>query len=109
MPVSCSTRPTGCGSVPTCCLRSETSSRITSVDITDRYGHALASYQQSPVLMDYVPDNDNTRRQLTKLAALEPRTLAAMHGSTFVGDGAAILLASADVLQSVSAATASIG
>jgi hypothetical protein len=44
---------------------------------------------------------------LTKLAALKPRTLAAMHGSTFVGDGAAILLASADVLQSVSGATAS--
>jgi flavorubredoxin len=80
---------------------------VTSVDITDRYHHALASYQQSPVLMDYVPYNDNTRPQLTKLAALKPRTLAAMHGSTFVGDGAAILLASADVLQSVSGATAS--
>jgi hypothetical protein len=59
--------------------------------------------------MDYVPYTDNTRRQLAKLAALKPRTLAAMHGSTFVGDGAAILLASADVLQSVSGATAPIG
>ena len=78
---------------------------VTSVDITDRYRHALASYQQSPVLMDYVPYNDNTRRQLANLAALKPRTLAAMHGSTFVGDGAAILLASADVIQSVSGAT----
>ena len=48
------------------------------------------AYQQSPVLMDYVPYTDNTRRQLAKLAALQPRTLAAMHGSTFVGDGAAI-------------------
>ena len=82
---------------------------VTSVDITDRYRHALASYQQSPVLMDYVPYTDNTRRQLAKLAALKPRTLAAMHGSTFVGDGAAILLASADVIQSVSGAAASIG
>ena len=62
------------------------------------------SYQQSPVLMDYVPYNDNTRRQLAKLAALKPRTLAAMHGSTFVGDGAAILLASADVHRRASAA-----
>jgi flavorubredoxin len=77
---------------------------VTSADITDRYRHALASYQQSPVLMDYVPYSDNTRRQLAKLAALKPRTLAAMHGSTFVGDGAAILLASADVIQSVSGA-----
>jgi len=79
---------------------------VTSVDITDRYRYALASYQQSPVLMDYVPYTDNTRRQLAKLAALEPRTLAAMHGSTFVGKGAAILMASADVIQSVSAAAA---
>ena len=54
--------------------------------------------------MDYVPYNENTRRQLANLAALKPRTLAAMHGSTFVGDGAAILLASADVIQSVSGA-----
>jgi flavorubredoxin len=77
---------------------------VTSVDITDRYRNALASYQQSPVLMDYVPYTDNTRRQLATLAALQPRTLAAMHGSTFVGDGAGILLASADVLQSVGAA-----
>lgn len=82
---------------------------VTSVDITDRYRHALTSYQQSPVLMDYVPYNDNTRRQLAKLAALQPRTLAAMHGSTFVGDGAAILLASADVIQSVSGAAVSVG
>jgi hypothetical protein len=60
-------------------------------------------------LMDYVPYNDNTRRQLARLAALQPRTLAAMHGSTFVGDGAAILLASADVIQSVSGAALSVG
>jgi len=79
---------------------------VTTVDITDRYRHALASYQQSPVLMDYVPYTDNTRRQLAKLAALQPRTLAAMHGSTFMGDGAAILLASADVIEEVSAGAA---
>lgn len=82
---------------------------VTSVDITDRYRHALKTYQQSPVLMDYVPYNDNTRRQLAKLAALQPRTLAAMHGSTFVGDGSAILLASADVIQSVSGTALSVG
>jgi len=56
--------------------------------------------------MDYVPYTDNTRRQLAKLAALQPRTLAAMHGSTFMGDGAAILLASADVIEEVSAGAA---
>jgi hypothetical protein len=81
---------------------------VTSTDITDRYRHALATYQRSPVLMDYVPYNDNTRRQLATLAALKPRTLAAMHGSTFVGDGASLLLASADVIQNVSGAAVSI-
>ena len=47
---------------------------------------------------------DNTRRQLERLASLRPRTLAAMHGSTFVGDGAALLTASIDVIREVSAA-----
>jgi len=75
---------------------------VTSGDITGRYRHALATYQQSPVLMDYVPYTDNTARQLAKLASLEPRTLAAMHGSTFVGDGASALLASAEVIREVS-------
>ena len=56
--------------------------------------------------MDYVPYTDNTRRQLERLAALKPRTLAAMHGSTFVGDGAALLTASVDMIRDVSAAAA---
>jgi flavorubredoxin len=75
---------------------------VTTSDITDRYRHALETYQQSPVLMDYVPYTENTKRQLAKLAALQPRTLAAMHGSTFVGDGAAALIASGDVIREVS-------
>ncbi len=77
---------------------------ITTTDITGRYRHALETYQAHPVLMDYVPYNENTRRNLAKLAALKPRTLAAMHGSTFIGDGAAMLTASADVIRDVSAA-----
>ena len=72
---------------------------VTTSDITGRYRHAVETYQQSPVLMDYVPYTDNTSRQLAKLAALQPRTLAAMHGSTFVGDGASALLASDQILR----------
>jgi len=72
---------------------------VTTSDITGRYRSAVETYQQSPVLMDYVPYTDNTKRQLAKLAALEPRTLAAMHGSTFVGDGASVLLACDDILR----------
>jgi flavorubredoxin len=78
----------------------------TTADITGRYRHALETYQASPVLMDYVPYTDTTKRQLARLASLEPRTLAAMHGSTFVGDGAALLTESADVIRAVSAAAA---
>ncbi len=79
---------------------------VTSDDVVERYRHAFETYQRSPVLMDYVPYTDNTRRQLATLAALRPRTLAAMHGSTFVGDGAAALMASADVIQQVSRVSA---
>jgi flavorubredoxin len=79
---------------------------VTSDDVVERYRHAFEAYQRSPVLMDYVPYTDNTRRQLATLAALRPRTLAAMHGSTFVGDGAAALMASADVIQQVSRVSA---
>jgi flavorubredoxin len=39
-----------------------------------------------------------TRRLLEKLASLEPRTLATMHGSAFHGNGSALLLAFADAL-----------
>jgi hypothetical protein len=52
--------------------------------------------------MDYVPYNDNTRRNLERLASLQPKTLAAMHGSTFDGDGGALLKASIDIIRSVS-------
>src|SRR5689334_10727983 len=79
---------------------------ITTTDITGRYRHALETYQAHPVLMDYVPYNENTKRNLIKLAALKPRTLAAMHGSTFVGDCAAMLTASADVIRETTAAAA---
>jgi flavorubredoxin len=40
----------------------------------------------------------NARRLLEKLASTEPLTLATMHGSSFHGDGRAMLLAFADAL-----------
>ena len=49
--------------------------------------------------MDYVPLTPATRRRLNELADLQPRVLAAMHGSTFVGDGGAALRSAADMLQ----------
>ena len=71
----------------------------TSDDVVGRYGDAIAEMQRHPVLMDYMPFTPQTRRRLNELAALEPRMLAAMHGSTFVGDGGAALRAAADVME----------
>jgi flavorubredoxin len=72
---------------------------VTSEDVVGRYGDAIAAMQQHPVLMDYMPFTPQTRRRLQQLAALEPKMLAAMHGSSFVGDGAAALRAAADVME----------
>ena len=74
---------------------------VTTGDVVGRYRQAFETYQRSPVLMDYVPYTENTKRQLANLAALQPRMLAAMHGSTFVGDGAAALVASGEVIRQV--------
>jgi hypothetical protein len=48
--------------------------------------------------MAYTPYTDST---LQRLAALKPRTLATMHGSTFVGDGAQALADLAQVIKEV--------
>jgi flavorubredoxin len=51
---------------------------------------ALVEYQQGP-FANYLPYTRLTGPTLDRLAALEPRTLATMHGSVFRGDGAAAL------------------
>jgi flavorubredoxin len=48
--------------------------------------------------MDYYAHGPNTRPVLERLAGLEPRLLACMHGSAYRGDGSAILRALADAL-----------
>ena len=49
---------------------------------------------QAGFLTDYQPFTLHTERLLHELAALKPKTLAAMHGSTFAGDGERALRAS---------------
>ncbi len=63
---------------------------LTTESVLGRTREALAIYQTSP-LADYVPYTKNTPVLLGRLAALEPRTLAVMHGSSFEGNGAAAL------------------
>jgi len=48
--------------------------------------------------MDYFAHGANTRPVLERLAALQPDTLACMHGSAYRGDGGALLRQLADEL-----------
>jgi flavorubredoxin len=50
--------------------------------------------------LDYYAHAVNTRDTLARLAALAPTTLACMHGSAWRGDGAKLLRALADALES---------
>lgn len=62
----------------------------TTRDVVGRFSAALAEYQRGP-LADYLPYSRKTHETLMRLADLKPRTLAAMHGSTFIGDCAQAL------------------
>jgi flavorubredoxin len=64
---------------------------LTESDILGRTRQSLKDFQAGP-LMDYMPYTPNTRPLLEGLAALKPRTLATMHGSSFTGDASKALL-----------------
>ena len=51
----------------------------------------LISSESMRARMDYFAHGANTRPVLERLAELEPRTLACMHGSAYRGDGGALL------------------
>jgi flavorubredoxin len=72
----------------------------TSADVVGRFKQTLVEYQQSP-LANYMPYTPYTESTLQRLAGLKPRTLAAMHGSTFVGDGAKALTDVAQVIKEI--------
>ena len=55
--------------------------------------------QQDGPMAGAVPYTHQTRPVLEKLAALEPATLACMHGSSYSGDGARALRELGDVLE----------
>ena len=59
---------------------------LTESDIVGRSRAAMTEYQKGP-LANYVPYTPLTGRIIETLAALKPRTLATMHGSSFRGDG----------------------
>ncbi len=49
--------------------------------------------------MDYFSHSRNARLLLERIASTEPRTLACMHGSAWTGDGARLIRALADALE----------
>lgn len=63
---------------------------VTTADVVGRSHQALKTYQAG-ILAEYVPYTPLTARNLKKLAALQPKTLAIMHGSSFMGDCAQAL------------------
>jgi flavorubredoxin len=71
---------------------------FTSENVMDRARDALRLAQAGP-FANYVPYNAHTDRVLQSLAKLQARTLAAMHGSTYIGDGAQALRELAVVMR----------
>jgi len=61
---------------------------LTRADVVGRFRDALLNYQAGP-FANYLPWTPMTDGILANLAGLGPKTLAIMHGSTFVGDGGA--------------------
>jgi flavorubredoxin len=58
----------------------------TESDIIDRVRETLVDYQAGP-LANYMPYTKNTDGIMQRLADLKPKTIAAMHGSAYAGDG----------------------
>jgi flavorubredoxin len=58
----------------------------TENDIIERVRETLIEYNASP-LANYMPYTRQTEANLERLVALRPRTIAAMHGSAYQGDG----------------------
>jgi hypothetical protein len=74
---------------------------VTSSDIVGRSRQALLGFQQSPFAYSapYTPQTDEV---MERLAALRPKLLATMHGSSFSGDGASALRGFASVIRETS-------
>jgi flavorubredoxin len=72
----------------------------TANNIIDRCRDALLQAEAGP-FANYVPYTHHTGRILSTLAEREPKTLAAMHGSTYYGDGAQALHDLAIVMRDV--------
>jgi flavorubredoxin len=73
---------------------------VTESDVLGRCRSVIEQYQNGP-LANYIPYSTLTDPTLQRLAALQPKTLATMHGSAYVGDGGQALRDLAVVLKDV--------
>jgi flavorubredoxin len=72
----------------------------TDADVVGRFRKMLESYEKGP-FAGYLPYTSRTDAILQRLAGLQPKTLAIMHGSAFVGDGGRALRDMAAVMKEV--------
>jgi flavorubredoxin len=73
---------------------------ITDSEILTLHRDSLLEFEKGP-LMGYTPYTKHTKSMIDKLAALEPKTLATMHGSSFNGDCNKTLLELDSVLKEI--------
>lgn len=73
---------------------------LTDKDILATHKSSILAFEAGP-LMDYAPYTHKTKKMLYQLAALQPKTLATMHGSSYVGDCAKVLQDLDEVMKEV--------
>src|SRR5262245_50066645 len=88
-----------------CLFHEETTGTLLSGDLFTHLGNGLPAVTEGDILGPAIAAEDlfkasaltpDTAPTVRKLAALKPRTIAVMHGSSYAGDGAAALNALAD-------------
>ena len=73
---------------------------LTESDPLERAREQLIGFQKSP-FADYMPYTEKTPAVLERLAALQPKTVATMHGSVYRGDGAKVLRGLSKIMTEV--------
>ena len=73
---------------------------VTNSEIVSRFKEMLNEYQKGP-LANYLPYTTKTEKILSRLADLKPKTIAPMHGSTYVGDGESAIYDLAQAMKDV--------
>ena len=73
---------------------------LTDKDILETHKSSILTFEAGP-LMDYTPYNHKTKKLLYDLAALQPKTLATMHGSSYFGDCSKVLKDLDEVMKGI--------